>query len=96
MRSPSVTESGGWINGESNRKSRRCAFRGSSHPSLPDFCDRNSFAELHVGDDTCEAEHHEFEEEITHSDMTRRLVFIVVDSICPFWGHLWPNFAVSD
>lgn len=45
-------ESAAWINGESDGKSRKCAFRGLFHLSFPDFCDRNSFAVLDVGDDS--------------------------------------------
>lgn len=81
-----AADSGGWINGESNRKSRRRGFSGLFHPSLPDFCDRNSFALLDIGNDVCEAEHQEFQEEVTHSDMSRSLVFIVVDSIVSILG----------
>lgn len=42
IRDLSVTDNGVWINGVSNRTSRRCAFRGSPHPSLPDFCEGNN------------------------------------------------------
>lgn len=56
MRKSSVADGGAGINGESDGKSRKCAFRGLSHLSIPDFCDRDSFTVLDVGDDS-EAEH---------------------------------------